>query len=111
MAAITKGVAHIFGVDSSTGMTVTSYSISKKPGVDEVVLDEQGRTISVHMDDFTTELSLEGFLPTSGGYSGEIGDTITYRSITYIVKEIERRGEAKGFTKVSIKGVKYEQIA
>lgn len=110
MAAITKGQAHVFGVDSYSGITVTSYSISTKPGVDEVVMDEQGRTIAVHMDDITKELSLEGFIPTGGGSEPDIGDQLTYRSTSWIVKEYERRGEAKGFTKVSIKAIKYEQI-
>ena len=110
MAAITKGVAHLFGVNSYSGITVTSYSISQKPGVDETVLDEQGRTIAVHMDDITKELSLEGYIPTSGGSEPSIGDQITYKGVSWIVKDVELRGEAKGFTKLSIKGVKYEQI-
>jgi hypothetical protein len=111
MSAITKGTAHVFGVDGKAGITVSSYSVSEKPGVDEVVLDEQGRTIAMHMDDMTKELSLEGFVPVGGSYEPAIGDTLTYRSVSWIIKEVERRGEAKGFTKLSLKGVKYEQIA
>lgn len=107
--AILKGTAHIWGVDTHTGMTVSSYTITTKPAIDEVVLDEQGRQIHLRMDDIVSEISLEGFLPTLSGVPS-IGDSFTYKTVPYIIKDVELRGEAKGFTKLSIKGTKYEQF-
>lgn len=110
---INKGTAYVFGVDTITGtcaITVTSYTITEKPAVEETVIDELGRTVHIRMDDNTKELSLEGFVPTTGSIIPTYGTVISYRSINWLVKETERRGEAKGFTKLSVKATAYANI-
>lgn len=112
---ISKGIAHVFGADSIADakctVTVTSFSISTKPGVRETITDEQGRTIHIRLDDFIKELSLEGFLPTDTGVVPVPGDVISYRSISWLVEEVERRGESKSFTKISVKATNFPQVS
>lgn len=110
---INKGTAYVFGVDTITGtcaITVTSYTITSKPAVEETVIDELGRTVHIRMDDEQKELSLEGFIPTTGAIIPAFGTVISYRSINWLVKESERRGEAKGFTKLALKATSYANI-
>lgn len=112
---ISKGTAHVFGADAISDakctITVTSFSISTKPGVRETVTDEQGRTIHIRMDDFIKELSLEGFLPSDTGVIPVPGDVITYRTISWLVEEVERRGESKAFTKISVKAINFPKVS
>lgn len=109
MAAIEKGgTAYAWGVDATATIpiSVTSFSISEKFGVEAFVEDENGVRKAMRLDDPEYELSLEGTLKTSGTVP-EIGTNITYRTHTFIIKEIETRGEAKGYTKIAVKGSKY----
>jgi hypothetical protein len=112
MAAIEKGgTAYIWGVDptSAVPITVTSFSLTEKFGIEAFVEDENGKRVAMRLDDKEFELSLEGTLKATGSLN-ELGTNITYKGRTYIIKEVEHRGEAKGFQKVSIKGSAYEGI-
>jgi hypothetical protein len=113
MAAVTKGTAYAWGVDpiATVPITVVSYSIAKKFGVEAYVEDENGRRVALRYDDIETELTLEGTLKISVGALPEIGTNITYKSTTFIIREIENRGEAKGHTKISIKASNFEGIS
>jgi len=109
MAAITKGgTAYAWGVDATATIpiSVTSFSISNKFGVEAFVEDENGVRVAMRLDDEEHEMSLEGTLKSSGTIPA-IGTNIAYRGITFIIKEIEVRGEAKGYTKVAVKGSAY----
>jgi len=78
--------------------------------INETVHDEYGRTVHVRMDDFTEELSIEGFIKGTADTIPALlkaGSTITWRSYHYIINENEYRGEAKGFAKYSIKAIRY----
>lgn len=113
MAAIEKGgTAYAWGVDSTSTIpiSVTSFSISDKFGVEAFVEDENGVRVAMRLDDKENELSLEGTLKSSGTVPA-IGTNITYRGITFIIKEIETRGEAKGYTKIAVKGSAYSGIS
>ena len=113
MAAIEKGgTAYIWGVDptSAVPITVTSFSLTEKFGIEAFVEDENGKRVAMRLDDKEFELSLEGTLKASGSLN-ELGTTLSYKGRTYIVKEVEHRGEAKGFQKVSVKGSAYEGIS
>jgi hypothetical protein len=113
MAAITKGgTAYAWGVDATSAVpiSVTSYSISEKFGIEAFVEDENGKRVAMRLDDKEFELSLEGTLKESGSIN-DLGSNIAYKGRTYIIKEIENRGEAKGFTKLAIKASSYEGIS
>lgn len=114
MAAVTKGTAYAWGVDpiATIPITVVSYSIAKKFGVEAYVEDENGRRVALRYDDIEQELSLEGTLKTGvTGSIPEIGTNLAYKGTTFIIREIENRGEAKGHTKVSIKASAFEGIS
>jgi len=113
MAAIEKGgTAYAWGVDATSAVpiTVTSYSVTEKFGIEAFVEDENGKRVAMRLDDREFELSLEGTLKDSGSIN-EIGTNISYKGRTFIIKEVENRGEAKGFTKLSIKGSAYEGVS
>jgi hypothetical protein len=108
---IDYGVAHFYGLRGTrTYMTVQSDSISDTFKLDVEVADEVGRVITDRLDDQYFELTLDGVLLASDSIPGN-GSQITYAGRQYITKSIEDKGTNKDFRKVSVKAVKYQEIA
>jgi len=108
---IDYGVAHFYGLrGTETYMTVQSDSISDTFKLDVEVADESGRVITDRLDDEFFEITIEGVLLASGSIPAN-GQHFTYGGIQYILKNIEDKGTNKDFRKVSVKGVKYQEIA
>jgi hypothetical protein len=108
--SIDYGVAHFYGLRGTrTYMTLQSDSSSQSFKLDVEVSDESGRVITDRLDDLFLELSLEGVLLASDLLPTN-GDTFVYGGITWITKSIEDKGTNKDFRKVSVKGVKYQEI-
>lgn len=108
---VTKGTAFIHGVAGTvTGLTVQSYTVSTSFANNEEVTDAQGNVLGVRMSDKRQNLTIEGLVPTS--YSGTVGSDISFtgNGIAFAghITQIEERGEAKGFMRVSITAVDYE---
>jgi len=104
------GVAHFYGLrDTRTYMTVQSDSTAQSFKLDVEVPDESGRVITDRLDDLFIELSIEGVLLASD-LIPQNGDTFIYGGVTWITKSIEDKGTNKDFRKVSVKGVKYQEI-
>lgn len=109
--SIDYGVAHFYGLrDTETYMTVQSDSISDTFKLDVEVADETGRVITDHLDDKYYEITLEGVLLAADTLPSN-GSQFTYSGRQYIMKSIDDKGTNKDFRKVSVKGVKYQQIA
>ena len=107
----TFGVSHVFGLyDTVAFVTLQSDDISNKPALDVEVMDETGRVITDRLDDVRTETSLSGVLKT-GQTPPVIGQQLTYDSIQYIIKQVDDAGTNNGFRKVTLKLVKYQEIA
>ena len=104
------GVAHIFGLKGEvSNLTVQSDDLSSKYALDVEIKDEEGRVITDRLDDKRLELSVDGVLKVDSIV--EVGDTLTYNGVQYIIKEITDRGTNVDYRKVSIKGIKYQEIA
>ena len=111
MASIDYGVAHFFGLrGTETYMTIQSDGITESFALDVEVADEDGRVITDRLDDRRTEINLDGVLLASDTLPTN-GTQFTYGGIQYILKSIDDKGTNKDFRKVSVKGIKYEQIA
>ena len=107
----TFGVQHVFGLyDTVNFLTLQSDDIDAKPALDVEVMDETGRVITDRLDDKRLETTLTGVLKPSVSIPSP-GDTITYFAVTYIIKDISTSGVNNGFRKVSLKCVKYQEIA
>jgi hypothetical protein len=107
----TFGVSHVFGLyDTAAFVTLQSDDISKKAALDVEVMDETGRVITDRLDDLRTETSLSGVLKT-GETIPSIGQTLTYDAVSYIIKDVGDAGTNNGFRKVTLKLVKYQEIA
>lgn len=114
MATVTKGTAHIHGINGSvTGLTIQSYTVGKSFANADEVTNSQGTVVAVRYSDQRTSLSLEGLVPS--GYSADIGDNLTFTgngiAFSGHIVSIEERGEAKGFMRISITGQDFEGIA
>ena len=114
MAAVTKGTAHVYGVSGTvTKLTVQSYTVTRSFELDDKVAGEHGRTITHRMDGRTNEISVEGVLQDNG-FSIAIGDRFQFtgNEITFdgAVTRIEDRGQAKGFSLISLSAVSFEDI-
>jgi len=114
MSSVTKGTAHIYGINGSvTGLTVQSYTVSNSWANADEVTNAQGEVIAVRYSDRRTNLSVEGLVPTS--YGGAIGDALSFTGNGIVfaagcITQIEERGEAKGFMRISVTAVDYENI-
>lgn len=107
----TFGVSHVFGLyDTVSFLTLQSDDLAQKPALDVEVMDETGRVVTDRLDDLRLETSLSGVLKTSASIPA-VGDRITYNAISYIIKEVSTAGVNNGFRKVTMKCVKYQEIA
>jgi hypothetical protein len=107
----TFGVSHVYGLYDTVGfLTLQSDDISVKAALDVEVMDETGRVITDRLDDKRIETSLSGVLKTSATVPN-VGDLITYFAVSYIIKEVSTAGVNNGFRKVTMKCVKYQEIA
>jgi hypothetical protein len=114
MATVTKGTAHIHGINGTiTGLTVQSYTVSKSFANADEVTNAVGVVIGVKMYDERTTLQVEGLVPTT--YSASIGDALSFTgngiAFSGFIQSIEERGEAKGYMRISISAIDYEGIA
>jgi hypothetical protein len=91
-------------------MTVQSDSISDSFALDVEVADESGRVITDRLDDERYEITLDGVLLLADDIPSN-GLQFTYAGRSYITKSIEDKGSNKDFRKVSVRGIKYQQIA
>ena len=111
MAAIEYGVALFYGLrDTETYMVVQSDDLSQSFALDVEVADEQGRVITDHLDDRRNEITLDGVLKIADAIPTN-GTQFTYSDTQYILKSIDDKGSNKDYRKVSVKGIKYQQIA
>jgi hypothetical protein len=111
---VVKGTAHVHGINGSvTGLTVQSYTVSRSFANADEVVDKDGLVIGVRYYDERTNLTVEGLVPTS--YSAAIGDGLSFTgngiAFSGHITNIEERGEAKGFMRISVTGIDYEDIA
>ena len=114
MATITKGTAHIYGINGSiTGLTIQSYSVGKSFANADEVTDKNGVVIAVRYSDERTSLTVEGLVPSA--YTANIGDNLTFTgngiAFSGHIVSLEERGEAKGFMRISITATDYEGVA
>jgi hypothetical protein len=72
-------------------------------------MDESGRVITDRLDDERNEITIEGVIKNVD--SVLIGSILTYGGMSFIVKEVTDRGSNQEYRKLSIRAVKYEQIA
>jgi len=110
MSSIDYGVAHFYGLYGTVAYaTLQSDSLSQSFKLDVEVSDEEGRVITDRLDDLYQEITLDGVLKT--GTTPAIGTQFSYLGIQWILKSLEDKGTNKDFRKVTIKGVKYQEIA
>ena len=108
---IDYGVAHFFGLrGTTTYMTVQSDSWMDTFALDVEVSDEVGRVITDRLDDARLEITVEGVLLASDSIPAN-GLQFTYGGATFITKSIDDKGTNKDFRKVSVKGIRYQEIA
>jgi len=114
MSNTTKGTAHIYWLNGTvTGPTVQSYTVSSSWANADEVTNSVGEVIAVRYSDKRTNLTVEGLVPTT--YGAAIGDALTFtgNGIAFTgghITQIEERGEAKGFMRISITAVDFENI-
>jgi hypothetical protein len=109
---IDYGVAHIYGLKGTIAyLTCQSDSVTNSLALDVEVSDETGRVITDRLDDKRIETTFDGVLKTSTDFTAIIGAHLTYGDVQYIIKSIDDKGTNKDFRKVSIKGIKYQEIA
>jgi hypothetical protein len=111
----TKGTAHIYGIAGTvTGLTVQSYTVSTSWANADEVVNSVGEVIAVRYSDKRVNLTVEGLVPSS--YSAAIGDALSFtgNGVAFTaghITQIEERGEAKGFMRISVTAVDFENIS
>lgn len=111
MAANEFGVIHIFGVKGTvTTLTVQGDDFDHNYALDVEVKDEEGVVITDRLDDERINVSIDGTMKAAGT-EDLLGGTYTYGGVNFIVKGVTDRGTNNDYRKVTIKGVKYQEIA
>jgi hypothetical protein len=110
---IVKGTAHIHSISGTvTGLTIQSYSVSRSFANADEVVDKDGMVIAVRYYDERTALTVEGLVPTS--YTAAIGDNLSFTgngiAFSGHITAISEAGEAKGFMRITVTGIDYEDI-
>jgi len=110
MALHEFGEALVFGpYDSVVGLVVQSDSWTVRYALDVEVMDEQGRVITDRLDDERNEITIEGVIKVTDSVLP--GNTLTYDAMIFIVKEVTDRGSNQEYRKLSVRAVKYQEIA
>jgi len=110
---IEYGVAYFYGLRDSgsiTYMTVQSDDISQSLALDVEVTGAAGTVVTNRVDDRRKEVTLDGTLLISDTLP-LIGTQFTYATVQYILKSIDDKGVNRDYRKVTVKGVKYQEIA
>ncbi len=102
MAAITKGIAHIYGITgTATNATVQSFSYKNEAKNTAETVDESGNEIERRYDDVHKEASVE--MKIKAGFAEPaVGDTFVFNAISYEVVSIDHKEEAKGHQMVTL---------
>jgi hypothetical protein len=110
MAAVVKGIAHLFGAAGTvTNATVLSFRDALSPALSEFTEDENGVVIEHRMDDRTNDASIT--IRQKSGYTAPaIGDALTYNAVAYYVVSVERSEQNKGFREITLTLRKSEGI-
>ena len=107
----TFGVSHVFGVlESGIFVTIQTDSVDQKPALDVEVMDETGVVITDRLDDQRLETTVSGVLKTGASVPNS-GDQFNYDGVNYIIKGVTNDGSNNAFRKVTLKLVKYQEIA
>jgi hypothetical protein len=110
MALNEYGEALVFGpLGAVTGLVVQSDSWTVRFGLDVEVMDSEGRVITNRLDDERNEITIEGVIKVLDSVNP--GETLTYGGTSFIIKEVTDRGSNQEYRKLSIRGVKYQEIA
>lgn len=106
----TYGTQHTWGLyDTASFITLQQDDISNKLNIDVTVTDEEGRIITDRVDDKQIDITLSGVLKI-GSTPPNVGEEIVYNGTSYIIKSVDDNGTNMSFRKVSVKGVKYQEI-
>jgi hypothetical protein len=104
------GQALVYGLyDTVTGLVVQSDSWTVRYALDIEVQDEEGRVITNRLDDERNEITIDGVIKVHDAVLP--GNTLTYGGLQWIVKDVTDRGSNTEYRKLSIKAVKYQEIA
>jgi hypothetical protein len=107
---IEYGVALFYGLrDDLAYMVVQSDDFSQSLALDVEVANEDGVVITNHLNDRRKEVTLDGVLKV-GETIPLIGTQFTYDSTVFILKSIDDKGTNKDYRKVTVKGIKYQEI-
>jgi hypothetical protein len=110
MALHEFGEALVFGPkDEVVGIVVQSDSWTIRFALDVEVMDESGRVITDRLDDERNEITIEGVIKVEDAVLA--GSELTYDGMNFIVKEVTDRGSNQEYRKLSIRAVKYQEIA
>lgn len=106
------GIVHIYGVKGTIAyLTTQGDDLDHSIALDVEVMDEEGRVITNRLDDKRINVSIDGTLKSSTDFTTIIGGTFAYGGTTYICKGVTDRGVNNDYRKVTLKGVKYQEIA
>jgi hypothetical protein len=104
MAAVTKGTAHVFGIQAGVGAvtdaTVLSFSLDEEHANQATTVNEIGNKIEDRRDDNTKTGSIT--LKIRSGYTVAAAATqITYDSVIYLITKVGKAEQAGDFVVIT----------
>jgi len=111
MAAVTQGIAHIYGIQGDiTGVTVNSFRYTETPVNTAEVEGKTGNIVERRYDDLTTEAVVEVTLRVGYDIPSAKGTLFSYDGLDYEIQSIERAEEKKGYNMLTLNLKRSEEI-
>jgi precorrin-2 methylase len=110
MAAEDFGTAHVYGVTGTiTNAKIQSVTRNEEFANTGTTENESGVVIERRYDDRTKRVTIQ-LKFTSTYTKPDIGDTITYDTVAYIIEKIGKEEKNKDFTLLTIEGIQSEGV-
>ena len=110
MGQVTHGEAFLYGIDGIvTNCAVQSVSRKKAFANTSEVVNESGNRITKRYDDLSADITIE-LIPKGAFVEPEPGQSLTYKTIKYIIESVDDKREAKGFARYTLTCTKPEYI-
>jgi hypothetical protein len=102
MAAVTKGIAHLYGIAGTySNATVISFSDSKSFNLEDETLDETGVGIEYRGDDRRSDASIT-LRAKSAFTEPALGTELTYDTVKFWITGVTKNEVQRGFREITL---------
>jgi hypothetical protein len=110
---IAEAANFVWGLPSGQQLAGIGRNVSvrkRRTAEQEPLQTTDGETDGVVVLDKATEVTLEAIIPSSNASAADVAETLTYDSTVYLVQEVERSWERRGWAKITLTLKKWDAM-